>query len=111
MIRPTLIAAALFSAACTPPATEEQPQTPIADAAQDQAQNMPQNAAEATAQDTCGASQYAHLVGTNIAAVTLPADSGIRVVAPDDIVTQDFRPDRINVILDDVGVVLRLECY
>ena len=70
---------------------------------------MPQTAAEATAHDTCGASAYAQLVGQNIAAVTMPAS--VRTIAPDSVVTQDFRPDRLNIIGDAQGVIQRLECY
>jgi hypothetical protein len=51
------------------------------------------------------------MIGTNIAAVTLPADANIRVVQPDTIVTDDFRPDRLNVIADADGVITGLECY
>lgn len=75
------------------------------------AQPAPQTAAEATAQDTCGAAQYRGLIGSNIAAVTLPAESGIRIIQPDTPVTQDFRPDRLNVITDANGVITSVECY
>lgn len=75
------------------------------------AQPAPQTAAEATAQDTCGAAQYRNLVGTNVAAVTLPAGPNIRVIRPDTPVTQDFSPQRLNVIVDNAGVITSLECY
>lgn len=71
----------------------------------------PQTAAEATAQDTCGASQYSATIGSNIAAVTFPADSGIRIIQPDSMVTEDFRPNRLNVIVDAAGIITGLECY
>ena len=70
-----------------------------------------QTAAEATAQDICGASQYGSLIGANLAAVTLPADANIRVIQPDTPVTDDFRPDRLNIIVDANGVITSLECY
>jgi hypothetical protein len=75
------------------------------------AQPAPQTAAEATAQDTCGAAQYSSLVGANIAAVTLPAGPNIRVIQPDSMVTQDFKADRLNIIVDNAGVITSLECY
>ncbi|MGQ0533803.1 MAG: I78 family peptidase inhibitor [Caulobacteraceae bacterium] len=75
------------------------------------ATTMPQTAAEATAQDTCGASQYRAMIGSNLAAVTFPADSGIRIIQPDTPVTQDFSPQRLNVIVDANGVITSLECY
>ncbi len=65
----------------------------------------------APGEDTCGAAQYAGLVGSNIAAVTFPADANIRVIHPGDPVTQDMRPDRLNVLLDASGVIISLECY
>lgn len=100
--------AALALVACgqtTTPTTTETPtaETPVAAA--------PTTAAEATAQDTCGASQYRGMIGTNIAAATFPADSGIRVIQPNTPVTQDFRADRLNVIVDANGAITSLECY
>jgi hypothetical protein len=83
------------------PSTTETPAPPAA----------PQTAAEATAQDTCGASQYRALIGTNIAAATFPADSRIRIIQPGTPVTQDFSPQRLNVIADASGVITSLECY
>ncbi|OQW57520.1 MAG: hypothetical protein A4S17_04740 [Proteobacteria bacterium HN_bin10] len=71
----------------------------------------PQTAEEATAQDTCGAAQYAGMIGSNIAAVTFPAESGIRIIQPDSIVTEDFRPERLNVIVDANGAITALQCY
>jgi len=106
MIRASLFALALCAAACTPPA-ETPPEEPVAETPT----AAPTTREEATAQDTCGASQYAAMVGTNIAAATFPADSGIRVIQPDSIVTQDFRADRLNVIVDASGVITALECY
>lgn len=106
-MRAVLISIALIAAACTPPA-----ETPPADepTAETPAAG-PQTAEEATAQDTCGGAQYASFVGQNIAAVTYPADAGIRVLAPDSIATQDFRPDRINFRTDANGVITSIECF
>ena len=82
------------------PATTE---TPVAAA--------PLTAAEATAQDTCGASQYASLVGSNFAAVTLPAGANIRIIQPNQPVTMDFSAERLNIITDANGIITSLECY
>lgn len=101
----TAVAALTMLAACgqtttvTTPA--DTPEAPVVAA--------PANAAEATAQDTCGASQYAAMVGQNVAAVTVP--EGTRTIAPDTMVTQDFRADRLNMIVDATGVIQRFECY
>lgn len=98
--------AALAAVACgqttTPPATTETPtvEAPVA---------APTNAAEATAQDTCGAAAYRSFIGTSVAAITVP--EGVRVILPDTVVTQDFRADRVNIIADANGQVTSVECY
>jgi hypothetical protein len=99
--------AVLALAACgqtTAPTTTEAPATTETPAA-------PLTAAEATAQDTCGASQYQALIGTNIAAATYPADANIRVIRPNEPVTQDFSAQRLNIVTDASGVITSLECY
>ncbi|WP_157937723.1 I78 family peptidase inhibitor [Oceaniglobus roseus] len=60
---------------------------------------------------SCGASGYESLVGTNIAAVTLP-DRGrdMRLIRPGDAVTMDFRETRLNIEIDDAGVIQRVYC-
>lgn len=106
MIRASFFSLALLAAACTPPA-ETPPEEPVAETPA-----MPQTAAEATAQDTCGARSYVSMIGSNIAAIQLPADSVThRVIMPDTVVTQDFRADRINFITDAQGVITSIECY
>lgn len=105
-MRNALIAlAALGAAACgqTATSTDNQAEEPQA--------SMPQTAEEATAQDTCGASGYASIIGANIAATSFPADANIRVIQPDSVVTEDFRPDRLNVIVDENGIITALRCY
>jgi len=106
-MRRLLLTCAMFAlAACgqtTTPAETPATTEPVA--------AEPLTAAEATAQDTCGASQYRAMVGSNIAAVTFPADSGIRIIQPDSAVTQDFSAQRLNVIVDAGGVITGLECY
>ena len=59
----------------------------------------------------CGAQGLAHLVGQ-------PADSfdfgtldvDVRILPPGSMMTMDHRPDRLNVDLDDAGVITRLWC-
>ncbi|WP_201774376.1 I78 family peptidase inhibitor [Jannaschia aquimarina] len=60
--------------------------------------------------DPCGAEGYASLVGTNVAAVTLPADLNHRILAPGGIATTDFVPDRLNIETDAEGTITRLYC-
>lgn len=60
--------------------------------------------------DTCGMSGYSGLVGTNVAAVTLPADKVVRVLKEGQPATMDFLEDRLNIETDDDGIILRLYC-
>ncbi|WP_367311468.1 I78 family peptidase inhibitor [Aaestuariibius violaceus] len=60
--------------------------------------------------DTCGAADYESLVGSNIAAVTLPSSLNDRVIGPGDIVTQEYSPGRINFRVDENGVILSVTC-
>ena len=105
MIRASLFAVAVLAAACTPPAETPPPEQLVAE------QPAPQTAAEATAQDTCGAAQYRDLVGQNFAAVSLPAGNNIRIIQPDSMVTQDFSAERINMIVGADGIITAFECY
>lgn len=109
MIRSSLFALALLAAACSP-AADEPVESPVAEAPAPVETPTPMTREEATAQDTCGAAQYSAMIGQNIAAVTFPADS-VRVISPGQPVTEDFRADRLNVLLDDNGVITALECY
>ena len=103
-----IAACATALAACgeaTTPATTETPITVETPAA-------PMNAAEATAQDTCGAAAHQALIGTpanNIDLATLPA--GTRIVTPETMVTQDFVPTRLNITTGTDGNVASLNCY
>ncbi|WP_179954288.1 I78 family peptidase inhibitor [Denitrobaculum tricleocarpae] len=62
------------------------------------------------AKDACGAEGYQSLVGTSLAAVTLPASLNSRIIQPGDLVTQDYAEDRINFELDDKGTITRVFC-
>ena len=60
----------------------------------------------------CGADEMGALVGTPLAAVTLPADPNrpIRTLGPNDIMTMDFNPTRLNIFTDENGIITRLSC-
>ncbi|WP_370338904.1 I78 family peptidase inhibitor [Parvularcula marina] len=60
--------------------------------------------------DECGAADYKSLVGSPIAAVTLPADLNARIIHPGDMVTKDYRLDRLNIDVDEDGNVTRVYC-
>lgn len=71
---------------------------------------MPANMPPA-AEDTCGAAGFADLIGQPRSAAetaALPVDA--RIVGPDDAVTMDFNPERLNVLLNDNNLVDRLTC-
>ncbi len=94
--------------ACGPTMSPAKTDTPAAEAPA----AAPANAAEATAQDTCGAGAFQGLVGTPAAGIdqaTLPA--GTRIVTPSTMVTQDFNPTRLNIVTDTNGNVASLSCY
>jgi hypothetical protein len=105
-----IAACAAALAACgqtTTPATTE---APVAETTT--TPPAPTNAAEATAQDTCGAAAHQALIGTQASAIdlaTLPA--GTRIVTPETMVTQDFVPTRLNITTGTDGNVASLNCY
>ena len=59
---------------------------------------------------TCDASGYSAIVGLNLAAVTLPADLDQRVIYPGMSVTQEFRANRINIVVNEAGTIQRIYC-
>ena len=77
-----------------------------------QAVATPQNQEQATAADTCHASQFRALVGTAASGInrdTLPAHT--RIISPGMMVTQDFSPERLNIRVGPDGKVAALECF
>lgn len=68
------------------------------------------------ADDACGASRVRTAVGqqrSDALAAEVARRSGaerIRWIGPGDAVTQDFRPDRLNVHLDERGRIRRVVC-
>jgi hypothetical protein len=103
-----IAACAAALAACgqtTTPATTEAPATVESPAA-------PTNAAEATAQDTCGAAAHQALIGTPASGIDLATfPAGTRIVTPETMVTQDFVPTRLNITTGTDGNVASLNCY
>ncbi|MBU6235859.1 MAG: hypothetical protein KGQ41_08440 [Alphaproteobacteria bacterium] len=62
-----------------------------------------------TASATCG--DYSVLVGKPMKDVQLSAIKGkVRVLHPNDAMTMDFSPDRLNLILDDKDVITEARC-
>ena len=62
------------------------------------------------ASDQCGAAGYQSLIGSNIAAITLPADLNHRIIGPNTAVTRDYILTRLNIYTDANGVVTRVNC-
>ncbi|SFR97494.1 I78 family peptidase inhibitor [Yoonia litorea] len=61
--------------------------------------------------DTCNANTYADLVGRGATALERVLILGqVRVIRPDDAVTMDFRPERINFMIDDENAISRITC-
>lgn len=58
--------------------------------------------------DACGAADYAGFVGSPLAAATFPA--GVRVIGPDTIVTEDYVPARLNVLINRAGTIVGFRC-
>lgn len=58
----------------------------------------------------CPADEYSWMIGRNISAVTLPSDLDDRLITPDTVVTRDYRPDRMNIMVDDDGLITDVNC-
>ena len=64
-----------------------------------------------TVTDACKSLQYLSLVGSRADAVpagTFP--EGARVIRPDTMVTRDYRPERLNVHVNQKGRIERIDC-
>lgn len=59
--------------------------------------------------DTCNAAAYAGLVGQD-AVVALQIPDPKRSYRPDEAVTQDFNPARVNVVLSETDVITAITC-
>lgn len=60
--------------------------------------------------DACNAATYQSLVGTNVAAISLPADLLHRIYKDGDPVTMDYSAERLNIVTDENGVVIEVKC-
>lgn len=67
------------------------------------------NTSAASAPDTCNASAHQLLIGKDAAsALALPEPK--RLAGPNDAVTSDFNPARLNVGLDDTDTIISVTC-
>ncbi len=59
--------------------------------------------------DTCGAAAQQGLIGLD-AAAALAVPEPKRIYRPDEAITQDFNPLRINVQLDETDTIIAVTC-
>ena len=64
-----------------------------------------------TGNDDCGASKRQKLIGAPASSIDpMQLPKGTRIIHPDMAVTQDYRPDRLNIHVDKAGQVERVAC-
>lgn len=62
--------------------------------------------------DDCGASGYKGLIGQPVSALKdMRFPIGTRTIGPDDAVTADYRPDRLNIEHGRGGLIEKVSCY
>ncbi|MCK0140900.1 I78 family peptidase inhibitor [Aliiroseovarius sp. F20344] len=62
-------------------------------------------------QESCGAGNYMHLKGKDqVALMGLKLLENHRLIQPGMAYTQDFQPERLNVSIDEMGLVDRIWC-
>lgn len=116
---------ALLLGACAPSPESAPATSDPAPAASDPAPAAPEPAPQASIDlvpdddemsATCDAEPVQGLIGQEATEATVTkatADSGsatVRVLKPGDAATMDFRPDRLNVHVDDAGLIESLRC-
>lgn len=68
------------------------------------------SAPESASLASCGGEPLADLVGVPYAQAQPRIPEGARVIQPGTPVTQDLRPDRLNITMDSNAVVTRVWC-
>ncbi len=58
----------------------------------------------------CKGEAFAESVGQSVSTIQANLPERARVLGPDDIATQDYRIDRLNVYVDSEGIIQRLTC-
>jgi hypothetical protein len=70
---------------------------------------VPAPPAQAT---TCDAEALRDLIGRNITVLqTMRFGVTVRIIGPGTMVTEDFSPDRLNIIHDQNGLITDIGCY
>lgn len=58
----------------------------------------------------CDVEAWSMLIGASLAVVSLPDGLRHRIVRPGDMLTQDYDPARLNLVVDETGRILRVWC-
>ncbi len=58
----------------------------------------------------CQGDPFADSVGQPVSAIQADLPDRTRVLGPDDLATQDYRIDRLNVYVTESGIIQRLTC-
>ena len=105
------VIAGLGLMACSP-STEPTPAAPVEPAAvAEQTPPVTPPPSDPALEDTCNKAQYAALIGKPATdAGVPPASATVRIIKPGDQVTMDFSATRLNIDLDDAGVITTLRC-
>lgn len=111
MMRIVLVGLVVLAACAEAPQTYRDLDRLSADYARE-ASGAPQNAEEATSQDTCGMRRFEHLIGASAGQIdraALPPQT--RIITPDMMVTMDFSAQRLNIMVGADGKVGSLRCF
>lgn len=109
MIRALVAALSLAFVACTAPTATYRDLDRLGENYEREGASPLGTAEPVTNRDTCGAYIYRPRIGTPIANWEPP--EGSRVIRPGQPVTDDLRPNRLNILVDADGRVTALECY
>lgn len=60
--------------------------------------------------EECDAAEYRPLIGTPVSAANLPQSDRLRVYGVSDIVTQEYLPQRTNIVVGEDGLIQRVTC-
>jgi hypothetical protein len=111
-MRTLILSLAVLTASCAPHAQSYRDLDRIGADYQRESARQPQTADEATARDACGAAPFRHLIGTPAAGIDQSAlPPRTRIITPDMMVTQDFSPERLNIMVGTDGLVGSLSCF
>lgn len=102
----------LFTAACTPATPDDRatgnssaPVTPALPGPSEQG-----GTGELADQELCDAMSYRILVGSSVDDTNFPVGPRLRVFGMNDIITQDYIPQRTNVVFDGSREIIRVYC-